>query len=435
MLELSFLREHREEAEERLAKRNIDAKSLLDQAATLDEKRRSTQQELDARLADLNNLSRTIGELMKGGKKDEAGTARAQTTDLKANTAALKELLEATEKSLHDHLCTIPNAPNTKVPPGRTPEENVTVMQEGAIPDLGPDAKPHWELGETYNFLHMDLGVKVTGAGFPVYSGQGAKLQRALISFFLDKAIEAGYREIIPPHLVNADSAFATGQLPDKEGQMYHATIDGLYLIPTAEVPITNLYRDEIVDSSQLPIKMVGYTPCFRREAGSYGAHVRGLNRVHQFDKVEIVRIEKPENSYAVLEEMVDHVKGLLRALELPFRQLLLCGGDMGFSSAMTYDMEVYSAAQQRWLEVSSISNFETFQSNRLKLRYRGEDNAASPKGSGAASKPKLAHTLNGSALALARIVAALLENNQTPEGIRIPKALQPYTGFSMIIK
>jgi seryl-tRNA synthetase len=268
-----------------------------------------------------------------------------------------------------------------------------------------------------------------------VYSGQGAKLQRALISFFLDKAIEAGYREIIPPHLVNADSAFATGQLPDKEGQMYHATIDGLYLIPTAEVPITNLYRDEIVDSSQLPIKMVGYTPCFRREAGSYGAHVRGLNRVHQFDKVEIVRIEKPENSYAVLEEMVEHVKGLLRALELPFRQLLLCGGDMGFSSAMTYDMEVYSAAQQRWLEVSSISNFETFQSNRLKLRYRGEDNAASPKGSGAASKPKLAHTLNGSALALARIVAALLENNQTPEGIRIPKALQPYTGFSMIIK
>jgi len=435
MLELSFLREHREEAEERLAKRNIDAKSFLDQAATLDEKRRSTQQELDARLADLNNLSRTIGELMKGGKKDEAGTARAQTTDLKANTAALKELLEATEKSLHDHLCTIPNAPNTKVPPGRTPEENVTVMQEGTIPDLGPDAKPHWELGETYNFLHMDLGVKVTGAGFPVYSGQGAKLQRALISFFLDKAIEAGYREIIPPHLVNADSAFATGQLPDKEGQMYHATIDGLYLIPTAEVPITNLYRDEIVDSSQLPIKMVGYTPCFRREAGSYGAHVRGLNRVHQFDKVEIVRIEKPENSYAVLEEMVDHVKGLLRALELPFRQLLLCGGDMGFSSAMTYDMEVYSAAQQRWLEVSSISNFETFQSNRLKLRYRGEDNAASPKGSGAASKPKLAHTLNGSALALARIVAALLENNQTPEGIRIPKALQPYTGFSMIIK
>jgi seryl-tRNA synthetase len=435
MLELSFLREHREEAEERLAKRNIDAKSFLDQAATLDEKRRSTQQELDARLADLNNLSRTIGELMKGGKKDEAGTARAQTTDLKANTAALKELLEATEKSLHDHLCTIPNAPNTKVPRGRTPEENVTVMQEGAIPDLGPDAKPHWELGETYNFLHMDLGVKVTGAGFPVYSGQGAKLQRALISFFLDKAIEAGYREIIPPHLVNADSAFATGQLPDKEGQMYHAAIDGLYLIPTAEVPITNLYRDEIVDSSQLPIKMVGYTPCFRREAGSYGAHVRGLNRVHQFDKVEIVRIEKPENSYAVLEEMVEHVKGLLRALELPFRQLLLCGGDMGFSSAMTYDMEVYSAAQQRWLEVSSISNFETFQSNRLKLRYRGEDNAASPKGSGAASKPKLAHTLNGSALALARIVAALLENNQTPEGIRIPKALQPYTGFSMIIK
>jgi seryl-tRNA synthetase len=292
------------------------------------------------------------------------------------------------------------------------------------IPELGPDAKPHWELGEEYGFLHMDLGVKVTGAGFPVYSGPGAKLQRSLISFFLDKAIEAGYREIIPPHMVNAASAFATGQLPDKEGQMYHATADDLYLIPTAEVPITNLYRDEIVAADALPVKMVGYSPCFRREAGSYGAHVRGLNRVHQFDKVEIVRIERPENSYAVLEEMVEHVKGLLRALELPYRQLLLCGGDMGFSSAMTYDMEVFSAAQQRWLEVSSISNFETFQSNRLKLRYRGED-----------KKPRLAHTLNGSALALARIVAALLENNQTPDGIRIPKALQPYMGSAMITK
>ncbi|HPF89957.1 MAG TPA: serine--tRNA ligase, partial [Flavobacteriales bacterium] len=336
----------------------------------------------------------------------------------------LKDKLDAAEQALRDHLCTIPNAPSAKVPPGRTPEENTVVMQEGAIPELGPNAKPHWELGEEYDLLHMDLGVKLTGAGFPVYSGQGAKLQRALIAFFLDRATEAGYREIIPPHMVNADSAFATGQLPDKEGQMYHATADGLYLIPTAEVPITNLYRDDIVDAAQLPIKMVGYTPCFRREAGSYGAHVRGLNRVHQFDKVEIVRIERPENSYAVLEEMVEHVKGLLRALELPYRQLLLCGGDMGFASAMTYDMEVYSAAQQRWLEVSSISNFETFQSNRLKLRYRGDD-----------KKPKLAHTLNGSALALARIVAALLENNQTAEGIRIPKALQPYTGFAMITK
>jgi seryl-tRNA synthetase len=424
MLELQFLREHRDEAEKRLAKRNIDVQILLDKARSLDDTRRSTQTDLDSRLAELNGLSRTIGDLMKAGKKDEAEAAKARTTDLKASTQELKEKLEATEKALHDHLCTIPNAPNAKVPVGKTPEENTVVLQEGEIPTLHAGAKPHWELGEEYGFLHMDLGVKVTGAGFPVYSGQGAKLQRALISFFLDKATEAGYREIIPPHLVNEASAFATGQLPDKEGQMYHATVDDLYLIPTAEVPITNLYRDELLEGDALPVKMVGYTPCFRREAGSYGAHVRGLNRVHQFDKVEIVRLERPENSYAALEEMVEHVKGLLRALELPYRQLLLCGGDMGFASAMTYDMEVYSAAQERWLEVSSISNFETFQSNRMKLRYRGEDR-----------KPRLAHTLNGSALALARIVAAILENNQSPEGIRIPKALQPYTGFAMITK
>ena len=424
MLELNFLREHREEAEQRLTKRNLDAKALLDTARELDDLRRNTQTELDSRLAEMNGLSRTIGELMKSGNKADAEAARARTTELKATTAALKEKLDAAEKALHDHLCTIPNAPSAKVPTGRTPEENTVVMGEGAVPALHAGAKPHWELAEEYGLFSLDLGVKLTGAGFPVYTGPGAKLQRALITFFLDKATEAGYREIIPPLMVNADSAFATGQLPDKEGQMYHATADGLYLIPTAEVPITNLYRDMILDAAELPIRMVGYTPCFRREAGSYGAHVRGLNRVHQFDKVEIVRIEKPENSYAVLEEMVEHVKGLLRALELPFRQLLLCGGDMGFASAMTYDMEVYSAAQQRWLEVSSISNFETYQSNRLKLRYRGED-----------KKPKLAHTLNGSAIALARIVAALLENNQTPEGIRIPEALRPYTGFDMIRK
>jgi len=421
MLELSFIREHREEAEQRLAKRNIDVKTLLDRAAELDELRRRTQMDLDARLAELNELSRSIGELMKSGNKAEAETARARTTDLKAAAAVLKEQLEATEKSLQDHLCTIPNAPNARVPVGKTPEENTVVMHEGALPDLPPDAKPHWELGEQYGFLHMDLGVKVTGAGFPVYSGPGAKLQRALISFFLDRATEAGYREFIPPHMVNAASAFATGQLPDKEGQMYHATVDDLYLIPTAEVPITNLYRDVILDPEQLPVKMVGYTPCFRREAGSYGAHVRGLNRVHQFDKVEIVRIEHPDHSYGALEDMVEHVKGLLRALELPYRQLLLCGGDMGFSSALTYDMEVYAGAQKRWLEVSSISCFETFQSNRLKLRFK-ED-----------KKNRLPHTLNGSALALARIVAAILENNQTPEGIRIPTALRPYTGFDMI--
>lgn len=424
MLELTFLREHRDEAEARLARRNIDAKALLDHASELDGIRRSTQTELDGKQAELNALSRMVGELMKAGKREDAEAAKAASTELKDGIARLKERLEASEKSLQEHLVTIPNAPNARVPRGRTPEENTVVLQEGAIPDLGPNAKPHWELGEEYGFLHMDLGVKLTGAGFPVYSGQGARLQRALIAFFLDKATEAGYREIIPPHMVNAASAFATGQLPDKEGQMYHATVDDLYLIPTAEVPITNLYRDEIIEESDLPIKNVGYTPCFRREAGSYGAHVRGLNRVHQFDKVEIVRVEKPENSYAALEEMVDHVKGLLRALELPYRQLLLCGGDMGFSSAMTYDMEVLSAAQQRWLEVSSISNFETFQTNRLKLRYRGED-----------KKPRLAHTLNGSALALARIVAALIENNQTPEGIRIPKALQAYTGFALITK
>ena len=424
MLELNFLRDNRDEAEQRLAKRNIDAKAALDRVSELDGVRRSTQVELDGRQADLNSLSRSVGELMKAGKKDEAEAAKAKSADLKDGIAELKEKLEAAEKALQDHLVTIPNSPNAKVPVGSTPEENTVVMQEGAIPDLGPNAKPHWELGEEYGFLHMDLGVKLTGAGFPVYSGQGARLQRALIAFFLDKATEAGYREIIPPHMVNAASAFATGQLPDKEGQMYHATVDDLYLIPTAEVPITNIYRDEIVEADRLPIKNVGYTPCFRREAGSYGAHVRGLNRVHQFDKVEIVRVEKPENSYAALEEMVEHVKGLLRALELPYRQLLLCGGDMGFSSAMTYDMEVFSAAQQRWLEVSSISNFETFQTNRLKLRYRVED-----------KRPRLAHTLNGSALALARIVAALLENNQTPDGIRIPKALQAYTGFAMITK
>lgn len=424
MLELPFLREKKDEAIARLSKRNIDAAGLVGRALELDEQRRALQAEADAKQAEMNELSRSIGELMKSGKKAEAEAAKAKSTELKASIAALKEKQEAAEKAQHDHLCTIPNAPNAKVPMGKTPEENTVVMQAGAVPELAADAKPHWELGEEFKLFSLDLGVKLTGAGFPVYQGQGAKLQRALIAFFLDRATAAGYQEVIPPHMVNAASAFGTGQLPDKEGQMYHATADELYLIPTAEVPITNLYRDEIIDDERLPIKNVGYTPCFRREAGSYGAHVRGLNRVHQFDKVEIVRIEKPENSYAVLEEMVEHVKGLLRDLELPYRQLLLCGGDMGFSSAMTYDMEVYAAAQKRWLEVSSISCFETFQSNRLKLRYRGED-----------KKPKLLHTLNGSALALARIVAAILENNQTAAGIRIPKALVPYTGFELITK
>lgn len=424
MLELPFLREKKDEAIARLGKRNIDAAALVGRALELDEQRRALQAEADAKQAEMNELSRSIGDLMKSGKKAEAETAKTKSTDLKTAIAALKEKQEAAEKAQHEHLCTIPNAPNAKVPVGKTPEENTVVMQAGTVPELAANAKPHWELGEEYKLFSLDLGVKLTGAGFPVYQGQGAKLQRALIAFFLDRATAAGYQEVIPPHMVNAASAFATGQLPDKEGQMYHATADELYLIPTAEVPITNLYRDEIIDDDRLPIKNVGYTPCFRREAGSYGAHVRGLNRVHQFDKVEIVRIEKPENSYAVLEEMVEHVKGLLSDLELPYRQLLLCGGDMGFSSAMTYDMEVYAAAQKRWLEVSSISCFETFQSNRLKLRYRGED-----------KKPRLLHTLNGSALALARIVAAILENNQTADGIRIPKALVPYTGFELIVK
>ncbi|MGB3870825.1 MAG: serine--tRNA ligase [Flavobacteriales bacterium] len=424
MLETAYLRSKPEEARTRLTKRNLDADALLSKAAELDEHRRSTQNILDARLAEMNDQSRTIGELMKAGKKAEAEAAKQRTAELKDRITELKDELNGAERALHDHLCNIPNVPQERVPAGKSPEENVTVMQHGELPQLPESAKPHWDLGTEYQLFSLEQGVKLTGAGFPVYTGQGAKLQRALIAFFLDRAIAAGYVEVMPPLMVNAESAFATGQLPDKEGQMYHATADDLYLIPTAEVPITNLFRDEILDADQLPLKRVGHTPCFRREAGSYGKDVRGLNRVHQFDKVEIVRVEAPENSNAALEEMTDHVKGLLEALELPYRQLLLCGGDMGFTSAITYDMEVYAGAQKRWLEVSSISNFETFQSNRLKLRYRGED-----------KKPRLAHTLNGSALALARIVAALLENNQTPEGIRIPAALRPYTGFDLIVK
>ncbi|MBX2983509.1 MAG: serine--tRNA ligase [Flavobacteriales bacterium] len=424
MLETAYLRSKPEEARTRLTKRNLDADALLSKAAELDEHRRSTQNILDARLAEMNDQSRTIGELMKAGKKAEAEAAKQRTAELKDRITELKDELNGAERALHDHLCNIPNVPQERVPAGKSPEENVTVMQHGELPQLPESAKPHWDLGTEYQLFSLEQGVKLTGAGFPVYTGQGAKLQRALIAFFLDRAIAAGYVEVMPPLMVNAESAFATGQLPDKEGQMYHATADDLYLIPTAEVPITNLFRDEILDADQLPLKRVGHTPCFRREAGSYGKDVRGLNRVHQFDKVEIVRVETPENSNAALEEMTDHVKSLLEALELPYRQLLLCGGDMGFTSAITYDMEVYAGAQKRWLEVSSISNFETFQSNRLKLRYRGED-----------KKPRLAHTLNGSALALARIVAALLENNQTPEGIRIPAALRPYTGFDLIVK
>ena len=421
MLELTYLRTNRDEAVERLSKRGIDAAALVDEALRLDGERRSVQNDHDARLAELNTISREIGTLMKAGQREEAEAAKARTTELKEAIQVLKDRLTSAEKALHDHLSDLPNAPLPEVPAGRSADDNVVVMEHGDKPELPEGAQPHWELGERYDLIHMDLGVKLTGAGFPVYTGAGAKLQRALIAFFLDRAIAAGYREVMPPLLVNADSAFGTGQLPDKEGQMYHATEDGLYLIPTAEVPITNLYRDELLDPDQLPIALVGHTPCFRREAGSYGKDVRGLNRVHQFDKVEIVRIEHPDRSREALEEMVAHVRGLLDSLELPYRQLLLCGGDMGSVSAMTYDMEVWAAAQGRWLEVSSISTFTTYQSNRLKLRYRD------------GKRNQLAHTLNGSALALARIVAALLENNQTPDGIRIPAALHPYTGFDTI--
>ena len=421
MLELTYLRTNRDEAVERLSKRGIDASALVDEALRLDGERRSVQNDHDARLAELNTISREIGTLMKAGQREEAEAAKSRTTELKEAIQVLKDRLTSAENALHDHLCELPNAPLPEVPAGRSADDNVVVMEHGDKPELPEGAQPHWELGERYDLIHMDLGVKLTGAGFPVYTGAGAKLQRALIAFFLDRAIAAGYREVMPPLLVNADSAFGTGQLPDKEGQMYHATEDGLYLIPTAEVPITNLYRDELLDPDQLPIALVGHTPCFRREAGSYGKDVRGLNRVHQFDKVEIVRIEHPDRSREALEEMVAHVRGLLDSLELPYRQLLLCGGDMGSVSAMTYDMEVWAAAQGRWLEVSSISTFTTYQSNRLKLRYRD------------GKRNQLAHTLNGSALALARIVAALLENNQTPDGIRIPAALHPYTGFDII--
>ena len=421
MLELTYLRTNRDEAVERLSKRGIDAAALVDEALRLDGERRSVQNDHDARLAELNTISREIGTLMKAGQREEAEAAKSRTTELKEAIQVLKDRLTSAENALHDHLCELPNAPLPEVPAGRSADDNVVVMEHGDKPELPEGAQPHWELGERYDLIHMDLGVKLTGAGFPVYTGAGAKLQRALIAFFLDRAIAAGYREVMPPLLVNADSAFGTGQLPDKEGQMYHATEDGLYLIPTAEVPITNLYRDELLDPDQLPIALVGHTPCFRREAGSYGKDVRGLNRVHQFDKVEIVRIEHPDRSREALEEMVAHVRGLLDSLELPYRQLLLCGGDMGSVSAMTYDMEVWAAAQGRWLEVSSISTFTTYQSNRLKLRYRD------------GKRNQLAHTLNGSALALARIVAALLENNQTPDGIRIPAALHPYTGFDII--
>ncbi len=422
MLQLNYIREKKEEAIERLLIKNFDAKAILEKVLELDNDRRKTQNELDALLNEANVLAKQVGELYKAGKKTEGDDLKNKSTALKESSKKLEDQLKSIEEDQHKLLVQVPNTPSIKVPKGKTPADNENVYQEGEIPKLYDGAKPHWELTTKYDLIDFELGVKLTGAGFPVYKGKGARLQRALINFFLDKATAAGYLEVQPPILVNEASGYATGQLPDKEGQMYHVGVDNLYLIPTAEVPITNIYRDIILKAEQLPIKNCGYTPCFRREAGSYGKDVRGLNRLHQFDKVEIVQIAHPEKSYEVLEEMREYVASLLRDLELPFRTLKLCGGDMSFASALTYDFETYSTAQQKWLEVSSVSNFETFQSNRLKLRFKDGD-----------AKPVLAHTLNGSALALPRIVATMLENNQTAEGIKIPKVLVPYCGFDMM--
>lgn len=423
MLQVSILREEREKVIQGLKKRRLpNVEQSIEGILSLDLKRRQTQQQQDTLLAEANSLAREIGNLMKSGKKQEAEALKARTVQMKKQITELGVDLSNTEDELQKALYTIPNVPSAKVPEGGGPDDNVVVHEAGMRPSLAADALPHWDLIRKYDIIDFDLGIKISGAGFPVYKGKGAKLQRALINFFLDAAEQHGYREIQPPIVVNEASGYGTGQLPDKEGQMYHVTLDNLYLIPTAEVPITNLYRDVILSEDQLPVKNAGYTPCFRREAGNWGAHVRGLNRLHQFDKVEIVHITKPENSYQALEDMCAYVQSLLEKLELPYRKLLLCGGDMGFTSAMTYDMEVFSGAQQRWLEVSSVSNFETYQANRLKLRYKSKE-----------GKTQLLHTLNGSALALPRIVAAILENNQGPDGIRIPKALTPYTRFDRI--
>jgi seryl-tRNA synthetase len=422
MLQVHFIRENKEEVITRLAKKNFEATAIVELVVELDEKRRNTQVELDNLLAESNKLSKDIGEMMKNGEKAKAEILKEKTTQIRENSKTLNETLNAIANQLQDELYKLPNLPAEIVPFGKTPEENLNVFEEGDIPKLHEGALPHWELAKKYDIIDFELGVKIAGAGFPVYKGKGAKLQRALISYFLDKNTDAGYKEYQVPHLVNEASAYGTGQLPDKDGQMYHDATDNLYLIPTAEVPVTNIFRDDLVAENDLPILCTGYTPCFRREAGSYGAHVRGLNRLHQFDKVEIVRIEKPENSYAALDGMVEHVKEILQELKLPYRILRLCGGDMSFASALTYDFEVFSTAQDRWLEISSVSNFETFQANRLKLRYKDAN-----------GKNQLAHTLNGSSLALPRVLAGLLENYQTPEGIVIPEVLRKYTGFDII--
>lgn len=422
MLDLSVVRTQKEQIIAALEKRGINASTLIDNALSADEKRRGLQSTLDQKLALANSLAKEIGELYKSGNPQQANNKKEESIALKAETKALQTQLAETETTLHELLCAIPNIPNPLVPDGQSEEDNEEVFRAGEVPTLNEKALPHWELAAKYDLINFELGNKITGAGFPVYTGKGAKLQRALISFFLDQNTAAGYEEVQVPHLVNEQSGFGTGQLPDKEGQMYHVGADNLYLIPTAEVPITNLFRDEIVNVNDLPITRTGYTPCFRREAGSYGSHVRGLNRLHQFDKVEIVRLEHPDKAYEALDLMVEHVKGILEQLELPYRILRLCGGDLGFTSALTYDFEIYSTAQERWLEVSSVSNFESYQSTRLKLRFKDND-----------GNRKWVHTLNGSALALPRIIAGLLENHQSENGIRIPEALVSYTGFDMI--
>lgn len=422
MLQVSYIRDNREKVLERLAVKNFKQPELVDEVLALDNDRRQSQNRLDGVSAEANAAAKQIGELMRAGKKDEAEALKAKTGSWKEEIKTLGDALTAIETELNQKLVLLPNLPHSSVPIGFSAEENEVVLENGSKPDLPPNALPHWELASKYKLIDFELGVKITGAGFPVYTGKGAKLQRALIAYFLDEAEKAGFAEVIPPLVVNEASGFGTTQLPDKEGQMYYINEDKLYLIPTAEVPVTNLYRDVILKAEELPVKNSAYTQCFRREAGSYGAHVRGLNRLHQFDKVEIVQIAHPDKSYELLEQMSLHVQGLLQNLGLMYRVLRLCGGDMGFASALTYDMETWSAAQQRWLEVSSVSNFETFQSNRLKLRFRNAE-----------GKTQLAHTLNGSALALPRIVATLLENNQTERGIRIPDVLVPYTKFEWI--
>jgi len=422
MLQINYIREKKEEVLERLAVKNFNGTDLINKVISIDDERRKLKTELDENLTKANSLAKEIGDLFKKGEQQKANELKEETKDLKEKEKSLNESLTIKEKEITDILLVIPNLPHASVPKGKSAEDNEIVFENGKTVELGNNAMPHWDLATKYDLIDFELGVKITGAGFPVYKGKGARLQRALINFFLDEAVKAGYKEIQPPLMVNEASGYGTGQLPDKEGQMYHVTLDNLYMIPTAEVPVTNLYRDMILKAEELPVKNTAYSACFRREAGSYGKDVRGLNRLHQFDKVEIVQIQNPDKSYETLNEMVEHVKGLLTKLELPFRIVKLCGGDMSFASALTFDFEVYSAAQKRWLEVSSVSNFESFQANRMKLRVKGND-----------KKTQIAHTLNGSALALPRIVAALLENNQTANGIKLPKAVADYAGFEVI--